>query len=83
MDWKHEWSDFFFTKTMIGYEAADYKGNGQTRQDDETQFGLDVGYLFDYWGMVSMAYDYEQRQSNEDANDYEQNKFMLNLMMAM
>ncbi|MBF0381989.1 MAG: outer membrane beta-barrel protein [Magnetococcales bacterium] len=81
--WNHEWSDILFTKVQGSFSTADYQGVGQSREDEEKIVDLGVGYKINRWGMVNMGYSYAVRESNEDANDYTQNKFMVMLMMAL
>jgi polysaccharide biosynthesis protein VpsM len=81
--WKHEWSDILFTKVQGSFRTANYQGIGQTREDEESVVDLGAGYKINRWGMVNVGYSYSVRDSNDNANDYKQNRIMLMLMMAL
>ncbi|MBF0195908.1 MAG: outer membrane beta-barrel protein [Magnetococcales bacterium] len=83
LKWDHNWSDVLFTKTSATIVELDYKGDGSNREDGNYIFGANVGYKFNRWGLVILGYDYIERSSNVNTNDYELNKFMLKYTLEM
>ena len=79
--WKHNWRDRFSTTLQGGYEDLDY--NSSPRQDDYYLMGLRGDYEMRRWLNIGLSWQYRDNDSNLDANDYEQNLFLLELTATL
>ncbi|MBU1962859.1 MAG: outer membrane beta-barrel protein [Gammaproteobacteria bacterium] len=80
LSWTHDWSHRFSTSLSGGYSDKDYGAN--TRRDDEYSAGLAGTYLIQKWLSVKAGYDYSERDSNVNTNDYDRNRYFVNLTAA-
>ena len=61
---------------LVGIEA-------NKREDDSYGFVAAVGYTVTRWLNASVGYEYEERDSNLDNNDYTSNRVFLRLTAAL
>jgi hypothetical protein len=65
------------------YEDAEYDQLVPRERDDTTFLVRPAAqYLFKEWLMAELAYQYEQRDSNDDLFDFETNTFLANVKVA-
>ena len=82
--WTHQWIEETFSTNVKGeLGTTDYQGVGQTREDDRSGIILGADYKFNRWGMFSVDYSYNQRDSNVNTSDYEKNKLMFSIKTAL
>lgn len=80
LSWTHDWSYRFSTNVGVSYADKEY--GASNRQDDEYSAGVSGTYLIQRWLSLKAGYDYTERDSNQNANDYDRNRFFLNLTAA-
>ena len=79
--WNHDWRARFSTRVSGAYEDVDY--NDDPREDDNYEFGLRGAYEMRRWLDISASWQYNEGDSNQDANDFEQNVFLLELTATL
>lgn len=79
--WMHSWSDIL-SSTVSYMQGEDNYGNS-TRNDDRDSFSVGVNYDWRRWMTIGASYSYTDRDSNDDAFDYEKNVFLINLNMSL
>lgn len=65
----------------VNYSNSDYEGIN--RDDDVIGLGVDGTYLLNRNFRVSLEYDFESRESNAAASDYDTNSVLLSLRAAL
>ena len=74
--WTHAWNSRLRSQVLARYQTDDFAGNGATRQDDTTAFGLRMDYDFRRWLKFSGAYTYTTRNSNVNTVEYNRNLWL-------
>ena len=79
--WNHAWSSVLNTAVLLRYQRDEYQGFNRT--DDTKTLGLKVGYRFRRWLVFGAEYNYNQRDSNQNINEYDKNIYMLTATASM
>lgn len=73
----HEFLRNLVAKADLKYGMTEYEGS--TREDDKYTASLGVDYKLNRNFYTSAQYQFEERDSNENTNDYDQNIFLIKL----
>lgn len=81
ISWMHSWSDILSSTIAFG-QGEDNYGNS-VRNDDRDMISIGVSYDWRRWMTIGATYSYSDRDSNNDAFDYEKNVFLINVDMSL
>jgi hypothetical protein len=79
--WNHEWTSYITTNANARLTKDRYRGFDRT--DDIMVLGISATYKFRKWVSFSAAYEYSERESNVDVNNYDRNKWLLSAEVSM
>lgn len=77
----HAIREFFFLRLDGGYTTSNFQSRSSAERTDKTyEFGSALEYIPPYEGLsLKLRYDYIERQSTTNAEDYENNRIMLTI----
>ena len=79
--WTQGWTSAISTTVAFGTGDDDY--DDTNRSDDVTNYGISLDYEFRRWLSIGVAYDFDERDSNINAFDYERNIYSLNVSLSL
>jgi len=79
--WTHGWNSLFSTAANARIQKDKYKGFD--REDDITSFGLKANYKFRRWLTLGAEYQYTNRDSNIQINEYDKNLWLISAVLSM
>jgi len=79
--WRHEWKSYITTRVSALVANDRYDPSG--REDDRSNFGVEVSYQFRRWLAIGAAYNRLKRDSNVDVFDYNKNVYGLTIRGAL
>jgi hypothetical protein len=79
--WTQGWTSSISTTVNYGMGDDDY--DETNRSDDVTNYGVSVDYEFRRFLSIGVAYDFDERDSNINAFDYERNIYSLNVSLSL
>ena len=79
--WTQGWTSAISTTVSFGTGDDDY--DETNRSDDVTNYGISLDYEFRRWLSIGVAYDFDERDSNINAFDYERNIYSLNVSLSL
>ncbi len=79
--WSHAWSEKINSRLSSRFVNQDYQQSH--RDDDVIDFGIGADYIFRRGVVLSLDYDYKNRDSNQKNSDYNDNAFMLSVKMGI
>lgn len=86
LTWRHSWLERLRSEFIVQLAKNSYEGNTDgfiTRTDDVSGVSGRLDYDFRRWLTVQLGYQFEQRQSNRLAIDYDRHVFNLNLRVTL
>jgi hypothetical protein len=83
VSWQHEWLDRFSTEVGISYGRDSYDADIDVRKDNISDLNLDAVYQFKRWMTVRGGYQFEKRNSNREAIDYDSNVFRITVSITL
>ncbi|WP_438864507.1 outer membrane beta-barrel protein [Neptunicella sp.] len=90
LSWLHDWNDQFNSELEILYQNDKYARSRsaadllvQDREDRDWGTKIAANYQFRRWLTFSIAYHYEQRNSNLDNLDFDRNLFSISLQASL
>lgn len=79
--WTHAWTEQLSSRVTAGRRNGDYVGN--SREDDEDNFGIGLTYSMRRWLDLSLDWAYSDRSSNQAGLDYDKNTVYLRADIAL
>ena len=79
--WTQDWTGLISTTANYGVGDHDYEGTN--RSDDVSNYGISLDYKFRRWLSIGVAYDFDDRDSNINALDFERNSYSLNVSLSL
>ena len=79
--WTQDWTGLISTTANYGVGDDDYEGTN--RSDDVSNYGISLDYKFRRWLSIGVAYDFDDRDSNINALDFERNSYSLNVSLSL
>jgi hypothetical protein len=86
LTWRHSWLERLRSELMLQYGTNTYEGNTDgfiTRTDDVSGLSGSLDYDFRRWLTLQLGYQFEQRQSNRLAIDYDRHLLNLNIRVTL
>jgi hypothetical protein len=79
--WTQDWTSAISTTVNYGMGDDDY--DETNRSDDVTNYGISLDYEFRRFLSIGVAYDFNERDSNINAFDFERNIYRLNVSLSL
>jgi len=83
LSWDHEWLDRLSTQAIVSVGTDTYEGETNVRKDDIRVLDLSVSYQFRRWLRIRAGYQYDERDSNREAIDYDRNLFSISARVTL
>lgn len=81
IEWKHEWTDRFYSTAQYIYSNEDYIG--ADREDNTNNAALYLNYDFTRWMKVTAGYELTNKDSNADDISYDKNAVTLDVVVSL
>lgn len=83
VNWSHGWNSALSTDAFLNYTKDKFRGGSPDRTDKTATLGLRANYKFRRWLTLGAEYNYTDRNSSLDVNDYDRNVYFLTASMSM
>lgn len=81
--WRHQWLDRVSTSASFAFVDDTYEGSVNAREDDITLLRASVEYEFRRWLTFELAYQYDERESNQEIIDYDRNLISIGIKATL
>jgi len=80
-DWTHDWLEH--VKSVVNFSYTENSFDPSVRKDELLNAGVRLEYQMRRWLSLGAGYRYDERDSSEDAFDYERNVFEITVRITL